>query len=174
MRIAFILSFIANVVVDLASWVFLPERVAIHFGPHGMANGWAPRHASSLLFLGMDVVLFVSLYFSPRVTFLFHARWDNLPHKEYWLAPENRPRAVAKISFLVYQFGVAIFVFLFVLGLLTIDANLSEPVKLKEQILFPALVLFLAYSIIWCVVFFRSFRVPAQTGIAKTRAPHAP
>lgn len=155
MRIAFIVSFLANVVLALVSFVILPAKVAIHFGPGGMSNNWAPNHVNSLIFLGMDIVLFCCLYFSPHLTLVFPAKWINLPNKQFWLTPENQRRTVAKISALIYQFGVAIFLFLFVIGLLTIQANLANPVRLKESYFFPFLILFMVYAIVWCIEGFR-------------------
>lgn len=166
MRVTFIISFVANVVLALISLVILPAKVAIHFGPGGMPNNWVPSYVNSLIFLGMDIVLFVCLYFSPYLTFIFPPKWINLPNKQFWLAPENRRWTVAKISTLMYQFGVAIFLFLFVIGLLTIQANLMNPVRLKERYFFPFLTLFMVYSIVWCIVFFRSFRIPNEKNLA--------
>jgi len=166
MRVAFIVSFVANVILALVSIVVLPARVAIHFGSGGIPNNWAPNYVNSLIFLGMDIILFVCLYFSPHLTFIFPPKSINLPNKQFWLAPENRHRTVAKISALIYQFGVAIFLFLFVIGLLTIQANLTKPVRLKEHYFFLFLIPFLAYSIAWCIVFFKSFRIPNENNLA--------
>jgi hypothetical protein len=63
------------------------------------------------------------------------------------------------------QFGTAIFLFLFVVQILTIQANLSVPVRLNERLLFTFLALFLGYTIVWCVVLFRSFRLPDKTDL---------
>ncbi len=165
-RVAFILSYVANLVLAMLSLVILPDRVAIHFGPGGMPDNWAPSYVNSLLFLGMDTLLFLSLYFSPRLVFIFPASWVNLPNRQFWLDPENRDRAVRKISALMCQFGVAIFLFLFGTQILTIQANLSAPARLNESLLFTFLVLFLGYLTVWCVVFFRSFRLPDKSDLA--------
>jgi hypothetical protein len=58
-----------------------------------------------------------------------------------------------------YQFGAAIFLFLLLTGLLTIHANLCDPVRLDERLFLPVLVLFLGYTVVWCIVFFRRFRL---------------
>ena len=73
MRAGFILVFIANVVLSLISLILLPSRVAIHFGPGGMANNWVPSYINTLFFIGTNTFLFVSLDFTPRLVFMFPA-----------------------------------------------------------------------------------------------------
>ena len=163
-RSLFIMSFLANVALALVSLAVLPPRVAIHFGRGGLANGWASNWVNALIFLGTDALLFCSLYFSPRLVFVFPKRWINLPNRDYWLTDENTPRVRSMISSLMWEFGVAVFLFLFVAGLLTIEANLSNPVRLNEKLFFAAFILFMAYTVFWCVRFFRAFRIPAETG----------
>lgn len=165
MRVAFVLGFVANVVLAILSLVILPDRVAVHFGPGGMPDGWAPSYVNSLFFLGMHTLLFLLLSFSPRLMFIFPARWVNLPNKQFWLAPENRDRAVGKLSALMDSFGAALFLYLLVIQLLTIQANLSVPVRLNERVFLAFLVLFLGYTGVWCVAFFRSFRLPDKTDL---------
>jgi uncharacterized membrane protein len=162
MRTGFILVFIANVVLSLVSFVLLPSRVAIHFGIGGMADNWAPSYVSTLFFIGTNTFLFLSLYFTPRLVFMFPGKWINLPNKDYWLRMENKDRTVAMFSSLMWEFGTALFLFLFVAELLAIQANLSQPVKLNEKLLISALILFLLYTVYWCIKLFRSFRLPKE------------
>jgi uncharacterized membrane protein len=162
MRAGFILVFIANVVLSFISFVLLPSRVAIHFGIGGMADNWAPSYINTLLFIGTNTFLFFSLYFTPRLVFMFPTKWINLPNKDYWLRFENKGRTVAMFSSLMWEFGTALFLFLFVVELLAIQANLSQPVKLNVKLLFLALILFLLYTVYWCIKLFRSFRLPRE------------
>ncbi len=165
-RTVFILSFIANVILAMVSLAILPSWVAIHFGRDGLADGWAPSYVNTLLFLGINTVLFCSLYFTPRLVFWFPPKWINLPNKDYWLQPENKPRLEKMFSGFMWQFGTALFIFLFAVGLLTIQANLSQPVRLDEKLFFSALAIFLVFTIYWCIRLFRSFRIPTETGSA--------
>ncbi len=162
MRAGFILVFIANVVLSLISLILLPSRVAIHFGLGGLANNWAPSYVNTLFFIGANAFLFVSLYFTPRLVFMFPGKWINLPNKGYWLRVENKARTVAMFSSLMWEFGIALFLFLFVVEMLAIEANLSQPVKLNEKPLFSALILFLLYTAYWCIKLFLSFRLPRE------------
>ncbi|MBU0714164.1 MAG: DUF1648 domain-containing protein [Verrucomicrobia bacterium] len=166
MRAIFILTFVANVVVTLISLAVLPPRVAIHFGADGMANGWAPNYVNALLMTGTYVLLFCSLYFGHRLARVFPLKWTNLPNKEYWLSPANKARTMEKIQALILQFGVVVFIFLLIVGLLTIQANLTKPVRLNLRVFFPAMGAILVYIIWWTIMYYRAFRIPGQSNNA--------
>ncbi len=160
MRIVFISVFIGNVILSIASLAILPSRVAIHFGLGGRADSWAPSYINVLLFIGTNIFLFLCFYFTPRLIFMFPSRWINLPNKDYWLRPEHKNRMLSQFSSLMLEFGTALFLFLFTVQLLTIQANLFHPVRLNEKVFISALIIFLTYSVYWCVKFFKAFRIP--------------
>jgi uncharacterized membrane protein len=160
MRTAFILIFLANAILVLFSLAILPDRVAIHFGLGGTPDGWATNLTSTLMMLVMHILIFCSLYFSPRLLTVVPNRWISLPNRDYWLRPEHRSQAVEKFSQYMWQFGTALFLFMFLVGLLTLKANLSDPVRLDERLLVIALVIFLAFTVYWMIALLRAFRVP--------------
>lgn len=160
MRLLFIASFVANILLALVSLAILPSRVATHFGANGLADGWMPGPVNALIQVGMNALVFLLIYFSPHLVFALPARWVNLPNKQYWLKAENRARTRAILESLMWRFGTAIFLFLLVLGLLTLQANLSDPVRLDEQTFLPVFAVFMVYSVYWCVMVFRAFRIP--------------
>jgi uncharacterized membrane protein len=164
MRAGFILVFIANVVLSLISLILLPSRVAIHFGLGGMGDNWVSSYVYTLFFIGTNMFLFLSLYFTAGLVFMFPTKWINLPNKDYWLRLENKAHTMAIFSSLMWEFGIALFLFLFVVELLAIEANLSRPVRINEKFLFSALILFLLYTVYWCIKLFRSFRLPREMG----------
>ncbi|MGE5155528.1 MAG: DUF1648 domain-containing protein [Bdellovibrio bacteriovorus] len=161
MRTAFILSFLANVALSLLSLAVLPARVAIHFGPGGAADGWASGSASTAIMLGVQILLFLSLYLSPRLLARVPARWINLPNRDYWLAPQRRTQALSRLSDHLWRYGTALFLFLLVAGLLTLQANLSDPVRLDERLFLGALLVFLVYTAWWIGTLLRAFRAPS-------------
>jgi hypothetical protein len=55
------------------------------------------------------------------------ARWVNLLHKDYWLREENWPRAEFMLTRRLDQLGAAIFLLLFLLGLLTLRRTCRTP-----------------------------------------------
>ncbi|MET0068424.1 MAG: DUF1648 domain-containing protein [Candidatus Thiodiazotropha sp.] len=160
MRTSFIASFLANLVLAILSLVMLPDRVAIHFGQGGMPDGWASNLTSTLIMLGLHTLLFCSLYFSPRLLVSAPAKWISLPNRDYWLKPEHRAQAVAILSQQMWQFGTVLFLFMLFVGLLTLKANLSDPVRLDEVPLIVALVIFLVYTAYWTFALLRAFRIP--------------
>jgi len=156
----FILAFVANVALTLISIMMLPDRVAIHFGANGTADGWASNNMNALLMTGMHVLLFCLFYFSPRLMLLFPAKWISLPNKAYWLQPAVLPRTQAKMSTFMWHYGIAMFLFLLMIGILSLQADLAPTVRLNLTVFFPALGAFLLYTVIWTLVFFRLFTNP--------------
>ncbi len=160
MRTAFILSFVANLILTVVSLALGPSRVAIHFGLGGTPNGWAPSHVNALIMAGMNALVFLSLFFSPRLIRTASARWINIPNKEYWLKEKNRSTAESLLSGQMFQFGTVLFAFLFLVGVLALQANLSTPVRFREDIFWWPFGLFMAYVAYWTVNLLRLFRIP--------------
>ena len=162
MRAAFIVSFSANLILSLVSLVVLPDTVAIHFRLGGAADGWASSSTNTLMMLGMDTLLFCSLYFAPRLLAGAPRKWISLPNRDYWLSPDRLPLAVQLFARHMWRFGTALFLFMFVAGLLSLRANLSDPVRLDESVLLTALAIFLGYTVYWTVMLVRAFRIPEE------------
>ena len=167
MKRLFILMFLANVVLTLISLAVLPERIAIHFGADGMADGWGSKFGNTAFMTFVQVLLFCTLLFSAGLMRALPVRWVNLPNKNYWLNPENRGRSLDTIQNFMWRFGVSIFLFLFVVNFLAFQANLAEPVRLNLKEFLPALAFLFAYTIWWTIMFFRAFRLPAQPAEGK-------
>jgi len=164
MRTIFIFSFIANLVLTVVVLVVGPETMAVHFGAGGEPNGWASAKANALIMTGIDVLLFALFYFMPHLMRITPDKWINLPNKDYWLKEENRARAMVTLSDQLYKLGVIMFVFMFVVGLLVLQANLSDHVRLREDLFWPPFVFIMVYTVYWTVKIFRLFRVPKEEG----------
>jgi uncharacterized membrane protein len=135
----------------------LPERVASHFNGAGEANDWMSRPVH-LVFMGVFVLglplSMAALFFCTRY---FSANAFNIPHRELWLAPENRARVDTMMFKRGLWFGSLLMVFANAIGLLVIDANQQPVPHLNNQLFGLALVLFLVALIVWCVGFVRFF-----------------
>ena len=164
MRTIFFVAFAANVVLMLVSLVILPDQVAIHFGAGGCPDSWASKEMNALVFLVLETPMFLLLWFGPSLPLGVPKRFVSLPNKEYWLKEENLPAFKQKMEHLMAQFGAAFFLFFFFIGLLTVEANLSQPVRLNEKAFAPIVVMFLAYTVVWTIGLFRAFRVPDVGG----------
>lgn len=139
----------------------LPERMASHFGISGTANDWMSREAYLVLMaaagLGMTA-LFSLISWTMRTA---PASAMNLPHKEYWLAPERRAATGDELVRRFVWFASMTLMFLLVVHLLVVQANNSEPARLSNAI-WVWLAVFLAFTVVWIVSMVRHFsRVPA-------------
>lgn len=160
MRILFFVTFAANILLTLVSWVILPDNVAIHFGHGGVPDGWAPVWFHVLVFLGIDLILFAALFFGSRLSLGLSLRWVNLPNRDYWLRQENLPKTREIVASMMWEFGSAMFLFLFFVGILTVKANLSTPVRLREDFFWPTFIIFMLFMLYWCTKFLLAFRLP--------------
>lgn len=157
----FIACLLAGFVVLGAQYGALPAKVATHFGPGGWPNGWSSRTGYVVGFVVVDLIWFGMFLLIPITTRKFPAKWVNLPHKDYWLAPANRNRAMDKLASWFYVFGTAMAVFMIFFKYLMYAANTANPVRLNEPALFTGLGIFAAFivgAIAWLYVMFRKPR----------------
>ena len=160
MRATFIIGFIANLILALVAFLLSPPNVAIHFALGGEPDAWAPSYANALIMAAVNTLIFLSLLFANYVTSKVPARWISIPNRDYWLKEENLPRMHSILSYQLYLMGAATFALLFFVGLLALQANLSEPVRLREDLFWWPLGLFMAYTAYWTINFMLVFRVP--------------
>jgi serine/threonine-protein kinase len=138
----------------------LPERVATHFGFNGYPDRWSTRSSAIALMGGFGLGLPLLM-----VAFAFAVRFipDNLfnmPNREYWLAPERRQATFAFFSRQMVWLACLLVCFMAGLNWLTIQANISTPVRMPTGLLFWILGGFLAALAIWIVTFLNRFRLP--------------
>jgi uncharacterized membrane protein len=162
MRTLLCLVFAANVLLWLLSLVVLPDQVAVHFGRGGAPDSWASKEWNALLFVLLETPLFLLFWYAPLLPLGLPPRFVSVPNKDYWLREENRPAFKRRFQERMDRFGTAFFLFFFCIGLLTLQANLSQPVRLNERLFLLFLVLFLIYTVVWTVGLFRAFRVPRE------------
>jgi hypothetical protein len=162
MRIVFIIAFLANLLLIFLSYRMGPSTVAIHFGFGGVPNGWASAFFHALFSSGMSLMIFLLFYYMPYLVLKTPIRWISLPNRDYWTSEENRGRMVTMLSEHLYQFGTVTFVFMFIIGLLTLQANLSDPIRLREDIFFWVFGIYMLYVVYWIVKIMRAFRLPKE------------
>jgi hypothetical protein len=121
----------------------LPALVASHFGSAGDANGFMPRDAYVDFMLAIVVGLPA---FMVAVTWLAIARPNariNLPHRDYWLAPQRRADTIATLRAGILRFGALLVVFLCYMHWLVVRANAAQPARLDNAWFIGGLVAFL-------------------------------
>ncbi|HEX4885934.1 MAG TPA: DUF1648 domain-containing protein [Casimicrobiaceae bacterium] len=142
----------------------LPPRVATHFGAGGMANGWMAREGyvafALLLQLVLPVMLFLGVGWLPGRL----GRFTNLPHREYWLAPPQRPVTLGWLRGLGATMGCAMALLASGLHAAILDANARTPPRLDEPLFLAGLVAF-GVVIVGCVIaMHRRFRRAPREG----------
>jgi hypothetical protein len=148
---------LAGVLVGLSvSSGQLPARVASHFNAAGVPDGWMHRASYLWSMAGMAVgmaAFLVGIFFSIR---FFPPSLINLPHRDYWLAPDRRQETIE----FMFRAGVwlATFeaAFLFAVHRLVVAANSSRPVAMSSNIWW-LLAVFLLATIGWSYVLIRRF-----------------
>lgn len=137
----------------------LPDRVAIHFGLSGQADGWANRDHAILIFEALMVVPAIFLLLAAAMEFFPNGAF-NLPNRDYWLAPERRAQTVAAVSRQMIGMGCLMVLFLAGIFWLTIEANRLTPPRLPMNLFLPLLIGFLAATAVWTIRFLRRFKKP--------------
>jgi uncharacterized membrane protein len=140
----------------------LPEHVATHFGASGEPNGWMTRvgHVQFTLVMSAVVTLFVLGIFA----IVRHCQgWGlNIPHKDYWLAPERREETFDFIQRQGLWFAGLFIVFLAGIHHSILAANARTPVRLPTSEVTWIAGSFIVASVVWVVVFIVRFsRKPA-------------
>ena len=140
----------------------LPALVAQHFGANGRANGWASRDAFFILSWTMLLGLSAIFMLMPRTLRRIPVAMFNLPHKDYWLAPERKDESLSFLEREMQWMGVLTIAFLVLVLHLAIRANI-DPAHRLENVLFLALMAgFLISACGWIVRLYRRFPDPAN------------
>ena len=124
-RAVFAVLLVAAVALMCLYYPQLPEHMASHFDGAGRANGWSSKG----FFFGVQtmILLLVTVCFAllPQRIRDFPPDKINLPHKDYWLAPERRAATMASVVSAITWFGCAVLVFLIAVTWLVIRVNLG-------------------------------------------------
>jgi len=149
------------VIQALVYYPQLPDVVASHFDAAGNADGWMSKEAFFAVDLGtvaLTALLFLTL---PRV------RWPdrliNLPHKDYWLAPERREETFRTFQRQMLVFGCATLAFLLLVMQWAIEANLDGSQTLAPGPIWWLLGAYGLFTVVWLVRLLRHFyRIPRE------------
>jgi uncharacterized membrane protein len=142
----------------------LPDRVANHFGPGGVANGWTSRssYTASFIIFGVGFSSFV-IGICYVIRFLPAASL-NVPNPDYWRSPENHPAACAFLFGHAFWFGAMSAVWAGLFNGLLVRANHLSPPVLDSKTLMILTAVFLAGTFVWALSLIRHFRNPPTGG----------
>lgn len=140
----------------------LPGVVASHFGPGGVANGFMSKNTYELFMLALVVGVPALLASFPRLLRIVPPQFVNLPHREYWLAPERRAATLEILTSFSLWFAMVLAVFLCFCHWLVIQAHATQPPKPPKICFFAGLGLFSAVTLAWVTLLFRRFGRPSE------------
>jgi uncharacterized membrane protein len=111
-RSIFVVLTIFAAIYFWSNYAQLPEVVASHFNARGVANGWQTKSTFLTFFAGAVALASFLAFGVPFLISKMPAELINLPHKEYWLAPERRAQTLALLggSFAWFSCGVLLVV----------------------------------------------------------------
>ncbi len=142
----------------------LPPGVASHFGAQGQADGWMPRETYLEFMGGIGLLLPLSLLGTGLLIGVMPAGTINLPHRDYWLAPERHRETRGYMARHMAWFACGMTVLFTAINWLVVEGNRSAPPHLTSGI-WLLLGLFLAFVVAWLVVLITHFsRVPRVPG----------
>lgn len=137
----------------------LPPVVASHFSLSGVADGFTPRGAYTATMIAFVVLIPMLPAILPGAL-ARNGAGLNIPHREYWLAPERRAATLAFVRGHGLWLAGALALFLGYAHGLTVHANAQEPPALSPGGIYTGLALFLGGVVAWLGVLFARFRRP--------------
>lgn len=114
---------LAGIVQNIGYAICLPDRVAIHFGWAGQADGWMPRSQAVLVMGLFQIGLPWFLLGVMAVARHFPRRMVNLPHRDYWLHPDRAAETLRDVGQFISWLAVAVALFTMGINHLTFVAN---------------------------------------------------
>ena len=154
----FLLLIAAAAAFILISSASLPSQVASHFDAAGVPNGFMSRAAYQRIMLVLVVAVASMIGWLPAVALRRPDARINLPHREYWLAPQRRAATIELLLGRMRSFAGGVLLFLCYAHELVVRANRSSPARLSARAIEWGVVLFLAATFIWTLRLTRRFR----------------
>ena len=150
--------------LSLVLYLVSPARVAVHFNQNGIPNSWASREVNFMVWL--MVYGFIGVFFTaiPGIIKQAPRKFVNLPHRDFWLAPERFENSCRIISGMLYDMGAALSFFFMLLEGAGFQSGLKPGGILNKGFMDIMFFLFCAYTFIWLGRFLWIF---GRAGISK-------
>ena len=144
----------------LQVWYFypqLPETIAHHYNFTGQPDAWGSKDMFIRVHLG--TVLFLTAIFIAIDRLITRVPDDliNLPHKEYWLAPERRRKTLQRLSDMSLWMGNITLIFMLLLFQYKYTRDLLERAHELKFIWMGLLIYFVTLSV-WIWHSYRTFK----------------
>lgn len=137
----------------------LPEVMASHFDGSGRPNGYQSKAAFAATSLGLSVGNLLLFALLPALLRRLPTSMINMPHREYWLAPQRKAQSLERLFGYLDWFACATIALLVAVFELVVRANLARA-PLGNVAIWLLLAGYLGYALSWSIALWRSFRVP--------------
>ena len=151
---------LCSVAQAVSAFPRLPERVASHFDSSGMPNGWMSKEGFFVVYAVMiGVSAFVGFYVPRQIETKSPAR-INLPHREYWLAPDRRAETLAYLERYFAWYACALLLILVLAMGLAIEANFTSPPRMPSKPILLVIGAFVVFNVLSVIHLLRHFSTP--------------
>ena len=157
-RFLYAFLFLACLLMMAYYYPQMPQRMASHFAADGSVNGWQSRDAFFVLMLLVTSTSAIVGFLAPRQIAARSNARINLPHRDYWLAPERREQTMRFISATMAWFACGILFVLISGTFLALRANLGPDHHFNSEAMALVLVSFLAGLLALLVRMVRHFQ----------------
>jgi hypothetical protein len=142
----------------LTSAIFSQGMVASHFDSAGQANAWMPRSTYWLLSIAVGIGLPAFIIGGGYVLRFLPVSLLNIPHRDYWLAPERREQTYDYLFHYFLRLACLEAVFLVGFQLLIIHANRQTPPHFSMPLLWGLIGCLLTIMAFWHMASFHHFK----------------
>ncbi len=160
-RIFFVAVILICIFDTARLWGVAPAQMAAHFNLQGDPD----RFVGKLEFFSFELqtlltVILVSLPLQ-ALFLVLPPRWINMPHRDYWLAPERASETINRLSsFGAILFGIILLAIQIVFDF-AVSANLHTPIHYNAMGMFAVMLVALIACGALQVWLMLSFRLPA-------------
>jgi hypothetical protein len=144
-----------------ATYRLLPPKIACQFDAQGHPDGWMARACDveiiTAVTLTVPAIAIAIMGCADRIPLSFL----NLPHRDYWMAPERRATALGILLRSSLWFAAANVLFMTGVQALTVEANRHAPPGLNLHHLALLTGFYLSVAAIWTLLLLHRFsRLP--------------
>jgi len=151
---------VASIAIIALSSVWLPVRIASHFGAAGVPNGFMTR-GTYLAFMAVVVIGIPALLSAIIGAAIRRSPGSiNIPHRDYWLAPARREATAEYLVRHTARLAAGVALFAVALHFVLIHANALSPPRLAAPLLWLPLAGALLGVALWIISLRRRFRLP--------------
>lgn len=158
LRKLFIMSTLVGIAVSVIYYLYSPQRVPIHYNATGAADSWAARELNLALWISIYVFIAILFINIPKIIKNTPPKFINLPHKEYWLAPERLEITSGLMAEFYYKMGIGLNVFFMVLSTAAFKTGFEQGCCLNMGFMNIFLALFCGYTFFGLIALMRKFR----------------